>query len=63
MEEWSDSFDVSQPIFRPFTREELEIIETRIFEKKLLEKKRAEKKAKNIAVRTKLMLVKSSVGK
>ena len=39
------------PRFRPFTREELEIIEGRIFDKKLQEKKKAEKRAKNVAVR------------
>jgi hypothetical protein len=38
------------PVFRPFTREELEIIEGKIFDKKLQEKKKAEKRAKNVAV-------------
>ena len=38
------------PVFRPFTREELEIIESKIFDKKLQAKKKAEKRAKNVAV-------------
>ena len=41
----------SLPTFRPFTREELEVIENRIFEKTAAAKKRAEKIAKNVAVR------------
>ncbi len=38
------------PVFRPFTREELAIIENRIMDKKLAAKKRAERRARNIAV-------------
>jgi len=38
------------PVFRPFTREELAVIENRIREKKLAAKKRAERRARNIAV-------------
>jgi len=38
------------PTFRPFTREELEVIENKIFDKKLAAKKKAEKRAKNVAV-------------
>ena len=41
----------SLPTFRPFTREELAIIENRISEKKLAAKKKQEKLARNIAVR------------
>ena len=40
----------SLPTFRPFTREELAIIEKRIHDKAVAAKKRAEKRAKNIAV-------------
>lgn len=40
----------SLPIFRPFTREELAIIENRITEKRVSAKKRAERRARNIAV-------------
>ena len=49
---WStDGDDLnSPPTFRPFTREELEVIEKRIFEKKLAAKKQEEKLAKNIKV-------------
>ena len=39
------------PTFRPFTREELELIENKIFDKKLQAKKKADKRAKNVAVR------------
>ena len=39
------------PAFRPFTREELELIENKIFDKKLQAKKKADKRAKNVAVR------------
>ena len=42
--------DQDLPRFRPFTREELEIIEGKIFDKKLQAKKKAEKRAKNVAV-------------
>lgn len=53
MDDWSlDGDDFSQPVFRAFSREELEAIRNRIFEKRLLAKKRAERKAKNIAVST-----------
>ncbi len=38
------------PVFRPFTREELAIIENRILQKKIAAKKRAERQARNIAV-------------
>ena len=38
------------PTFRPFTREELELIEGKIFDKKLQAKKKEEKRAKNVAV-------------
>lgn len=41
--------EASLPTFRPFTREELAIIENRILEKNLAAKKKAEKRAKNIA--------------
>jgi len=41
--------EASLPTFRPFTREELAIIENRILEKSLAAKKKAEKRAKNIA--------------
>ncbi|QQP35116.1 Sodium channel protein, partial [Caligus rogercresseyi] len=41
--------EASLPTFRPFTREELAIIENRILEKKLTAKKKAERRAKNIA--------------
>ena len=41
----------SLPTFRPFTREELAVIENRITEKKLAAKKKAERRARNIAVR------------
>ena len=41
----------SLPTFRPFTREELAIIENRITEKKLAAKKKEERRARNIAVR------------
>lgn len=41
--------DASLPTFRPFTREELAIIENRIIEKKLAAKKKAERRARNIA--------------
>ena len=40
----------SLPTFRPFTREELAVIENRISEKKLAAKKKAERRARNIAV-------------
>ena len=40
----------SLPTFRPFTREELAVIENRITEKKLAAKKKAERRARNIAV-------------
>jgi len=40
----------SLPTFRPFTREELAIIENRIEEKKLSAKKKAERRARNKAV-------------
>ena len=43
--------DASLPTFRPFTREELAVIENRITEKKLAAKKKAERRARNIAVR------------
>ena len=56
MDDWESEVE-APPTFRPFTREELELIETRIFEKKLLAKKRAEKKAKNIAVSHIMFLV------
>ena len=46
-DDWDVDFDA--PTFRPFTREEKEIIENRIFEKRLMEKKKADKRAKNIA--------------
>ena len=49
MDDWSNNID-SAPVFRPFTRDELEIIENRIFEKRLAQKKREEKRARNIAV-------------
>ena len=42
--------DASLPTFRPFTREELAVIENRISEKKLAAKKKAERRARNIAV-------------
>ena len=42
--------EASLPTFRPFTREELAIIENRILEKALAAKKKAEKRAKNFAV-------------
>jgi hypothetical protein len=42
--------DADLPTFRPFTREELEVIENKIFDKKLAAKKKAEKRAKNVAV-------------
>jgi hypothetical protein len=38
------------PVFRPFTREELAVVENRIFENKLAAKKKADRNAKNIAV-------------
>ena len=41
----------SLPPFRPFTREELAIIEKRIHDKAAAAKKRAERRARNIAVR------------
>ena len=44
--------DNQLPLFRPFTREELAVIESTINQKKLAAKKRAERKAANIAVRT-----------
>ena len=47
----------SLPTFRPFTREELAIIENRISEKKLAAKKKQEKLARNIAVRIDSMCV------
>ena len=50
MADWSSDSETSQPIFRPFTREELEAIESKIFEKKMLRKKKDQKRAKNIAV-------------
>ena len=40
----------SLPTFRPFTREELFIIENRISEKRAAAIKRAERRARNIAV-------------
>ena len=49
-DDWLLDDDVNQT-FRPFTREELEVIEKRIFEKKLAAKKQEEKLAKNIRVR------------
>ena len=45
-----DVSDASLPVFRPFTREELAVIENRISEKKLAAKKKAERRARNIAV-------------
>jgi len=41
--------EVILPTFRPFTREELAIIENRILERELNAKRKAEKRAKNIA--------------
>ena len=41
----------SLPTFRPFTREELAVIENRITEKNLAAKKKAERRARNIAVK------------
>ena len=46
----------SLPTFRPFTREELAIIENRITEKRAAAIKRAERRARNIAVREHLLL-------
>ena len=47
----------SLPTFRPFTREELAIIENRITEKRAAAIKRAERRARNIAVREYLVIV------
>ncbi len=41
----------SLPVFRPFTREELAIIEKRLSDKAAAAKARAERRARNIAVR------------
>ena len=43
----------SLPVFRPFTREELAVIEHRIEEKKISAQKKAERNARNKAVRDK----------
>ena len=40
----------SLPTFRPFTREELAVIEKKIADKRAAAKKRAERRARNIAV-------------
>ena len=42
--------DDELPTFRPFTREELAIIDNRILENKLAAKKRQERRDRNIAV-------------
>ncbi len=52
LDDWEDEAD-ALPIFRPFTRDDVEEIKRKIFEKKLLQKKREAKKKKNIAVRIK----------
>ena len=51
----SDGENINSPSFRPFTREELEVVEKKIFEKKLAAKKLEEKLAKNIRVSRQLM--------
>ena len=48
----------SLPTFRPFTREELAIIENRISEKRAAAIKRAERRARNIAVSKLLIIIK-----
>ena len=48
----------SLPTFRPFTREELAIIENRISEKRAAAIKRAERRARNIAVSKLLITIK-----
>ena len=48
----------SLPTFRPFTREELAIIENRISEKRAAAIKRAERRARNIAVSKLLLIIK-----
>ena len=53
----------SLPTFRPFTREELAIIENRISEKRAAAIKRAERRARNIAVRKHLLILKQLVYK
>ena len=47
----------SLPTFRPFTREELAIIENRISEKRAAAIKRAERRARNIAVSKLLAII------
>ena len=44
-----DLYEEDLPTFRPFTRDELSVIENRIFENKLAEKKKAERRDRNIA--------------
>jgi hypothetical protein len=52
-----DVSESSLPVFRPFTREELAVIENRISEKKLAAKKKADKLARNIAVSHKILKI------
>jgi hypothetical protein len=52
-----DVSESSLPVFRPFTREELAVIENRISEKKLAAKKKADKLARNIAVSRKILKI------
>lgn len=44
------------PTFRPFTREELAVVEKKIADKRAAAKKRAERRARNIAVSQSLLL-------